>query len=157
MPDNDPTGANSLINITNNKFITDVNVTVTAPHEWVGDLSLYLISPTGTKVLLSANNGDEGLNYTNTIFDNDADTSITAGTAPFTGAFKPQGNLSSFNNEESYGQWILQAIDGGPEDIGSIQNWSIEICGVAVISDDDDKDGVLNADDICPKHLLEVL
>lgn len=151
VPDNDATGVNSIINITTNKIITDVNVTVTAPHEWVGDLTLYLISPTGTKVLLSANNGDEGLDYTNTIFDNEADTSITSGIAPFTGIFKPQGDLSTFNNEESYGTWILQAIDGGPEDIGSIQTWSVEICGVAVISDDDDKDGVSNDVDICPE------
>ncbi len=154
VPDNNATGVNSIINITTNKIITDVNVTITAPHEWVGDLTLYLISPIGTKVLLSANNGDEGLNYTNTIFDSDADTSITSGIAPFTGTFKPQGDLSSFNNEESYGTWILQAIDGGPEDVGSIQTWSIEICGVVVISNDDDKDGVFNDVDICPETPL---
>ena len=154
IPDNDPTGVNSIIDITINKLVSDVNVTVNAPHEWVGDLSLYLISPLGTKVLLSANNGDEGLNYTNTVFDDDAATSIASGIPPFTGTFKPQGNLSTFNNEESYGQWILQVIDGGPEDIGTIQNWSIEICGVAVVSDDDDKDGVLNDEDICPETPL---
>lgn len=154
IPDNTTTGVNSNISITTNKIISDVNVTVTAPHEWVGDLTLYLTSPTGTKVLLSANNGNEGLNYTNTIFDDDAETSIASGIAPFTGVFKPQGNLADFNEEESYGDWILQAIDGGPEDTGTIDSWSIEICGVAVIGDDDDKDGVLNEDDICPETPL---
>ncbi|UMB59655.1 M12 family metallo-peptidase [Lutibacter sp. A80] len=154
IPDNNTTGANSNISITTNKIITDVNVTVTAPHEWVGDLSLYLISPTGTKVLLSANNGNEGLNYTNTNFDDSAEVSITSGTPPFTGTFKPQGNLAAFNEEESYGDWILQAIDAGPEDTGSINSWSIEICGVAVNSNDDDKDGVFNEDDICPETPL---
>jgi subtilisin-like proprotein convertase family protein len=154
VPDNNITGINSIINITTNKIISDVNITVNAPHEWVGDLTLYLISPTGTKVLLSANNGDEGLNYTNTTFDDKAETPITLGIAPFTGTFKPQGDLSSFNNEESYGGWILQAIDGGPADIGSIESWSIDICGVKVISDDDDKDGVPNSEDLCPNTPL---
>ncbi len=151
IPDNNTTGINSNISLTTNKIITDVNVTVTAPHEWVGDLSLYLISPTGTKVLLSANNGNDGLNYTNTNFDDDVEASIMSGIPPFSGTFKPQGKLSDFNDEESYGDWTLQAIDGGPEDTGTIDSWSIEICGVAVISDDDDKDGVNNEDDICPE------
>ncbi|UMB53183.1 M12 family metallo-peptidase [Lutibacter sp. A64] len=154
IPDNNTTGVNSNISITTNKIITDVNVTVTAPHEWVGDLSLYLISPLGTKVLLSANNGNEGLNYTNTFFDDDAEASITSGIPPFSGTFKPQGKLSDFNDEESYGDWTLQAIDNGPADTGTIDSWSIEICGVAVIGDDDDKDGVKNEDDICPETPL---
>jgi len=129
IPDNNATGVNSIINITSNKIITDVNVTVNATHEWVGDLTLYLISPTGTKVLLSANNGDEGLDYTNTVFDNDADTLITSGIAPFTGTFKPQGDLSSFNFEDSYGNWTLNIVDSGPEDTGNLESWSLEICG----------------------------
>ncbi len=150
VPDNTLSGVSSIINITNNKIISDVNVTVNVPHQWVGDLTLTLISPKGTNVLLSENNGDEGLNYTNTIFDSDADKSISTGTAPFTGVFKPQGELSILNNEESYGEWTLLVVDGGPEDLGSIESWSIEICGVEVISDDNDKDGVLNDVDICP-------
>ena len=149
IPDNSSIGVSSIINITNNKIITDVNVTVNAPHEWVGDLTLTLMSPSGTEVLLSANNGDEGLNYTNTVFDDQADSPIVSGTAPFTGVFLPQGSLSILNNEESYGYWILKAVDGGPEDLGSIQSWNLEICGVDVVSNDDDKDGVLNDVDIC--------
>jgi len=154
IPDNSFSGAISVINIVDNKSISDVNVTVNVPHEWVGDITLRLISPLGTNVLLSANNGGEGLNYTNTIFDNDAELAISSGVAPFTGVFRPQGDLSILIGEESYGEWILKAIDGGPEDLGSIESWSIEICGVEIISDDNDKDGVLNDVDICPNTPL---
>ena len=150
IPDNNSIGVSSIINITKNKIITDLKVTLTIPHEWVGDLTLTLISPIGTKVILSQNNGDDGLGYTNTTFDDDAQNSIGIGIPPFTGEFIPQGNLSDFNFEESYGNWVLKAVDGGPEDIGTIENWSLEICGVAVNSDDNDKDGVNNSEDICP-------
>lgn len=149
VPDDSSAGVSSIINIVNNKIITDVNVTVNALHEWVGDLILILKSPSGNEVLLSANNGDEGLNYTNTVFDDEAVNAIASGNPPFTGIFIPQESLEEFNNEESYGNWTLKLIDGGPEDLGSLQNWSIEICGVEVIGDDDDKDGVTNDIDIC--------
>ncbi|SNR54196.1 reprolysin-like metallopeptidase [Lutibacter flavus] len=154
IPDNNVSGASSVINITHNKIITDVNLTINIPHQWVGDLTLTLVSPNGTSVLLSANNGDEGLGYTNTIFDDDAISTIGSGLAPFTGTYSPQGNLSSFNTEESYGEWILEVVDSGPEDIGTIENWSIEICGLDVISEDDDKDGVPNNLDLCPNTPL---
>ncbi|WP_111707308.1 reprolysin-like metallopeptidase [Lutibacter citreus] len=149
IPDNSSRGVSSIITIVDNKIVTDINVTVNALHEWVGDLTLILKSPSGKEVILSENNGDEGLNYTNTVFDDEADNSIIFGNSPFTGSFIPQESLSEFKNEESYGNWTLKAIDGGPDDYGSIQNWSIEICGENVIGNDDDKDGVINDIDIC--------
>ncbi|WP_372768218.1 reprolysin-like metallopeptidase [Lutibacter sp.] len=130
IPDYNATGASSKIFITNNKIIRDVNVTVNITHPWIGDLDLMLISPAGTSVLLVASRYDEGVDYANTVFDDDASISISNGTAPYTGSFMPQGNLSTFNNEYSLGNWILKAIDSGPEDLGIINNWSIEICGV---------------------------
>lgn len=130
IPDNNSTGISSVINYGINKIITDVNVTVNVTHPWIGDLTLTLISPSGTSVLLVASRNDDGDNYTNTIFDSEAEVSISSGIAPFTGVFKPQGSLSNFNNEESLGNWTLKVIDEGPDDIGKILNWSLEICGV---------------------------
>ena len=74
--------------------ITDVNVGLTLTHTYDPDLVITLISPSGTRVLLSANNGFEfplvGQNYTNTVFDDQALTPITLGLSPFTGAFSPR-------------------------------------------------------------------
>lgn len=149
IPDNIASGVTSIINITDNKTITDVNVIVNITHPWIGDLTLSLISPNGTSVLLVASRDDAGDNYTNTVFDTDAITTISSGTAPFTGVFSPQGSLSDFNNDESYGEWVLKVVDSGPEDLGKIINWDIEICGIIVVGNDDDKDGVTNDMDIC--------
>jgi len=154
IPDNNELGVSSIINITQNKQITDVNVTVNITHPWDGDLTLILISPSGTEVNLAANIGSDGNNFTNTVFDDEGITSINSVAAPFTGTYRPQGSLASFNNEESYGEWIIKIVDAGAEDVGEILNWNIEICGAVIISDDDDKDSVVNANDICPNTPL---
>ncbi|PHQ57622.1 MAG: hypothetical protein COC16_00430 [Lutibacter sp.] len=154
IPDNTTSGVTSKINITKNKTITDINVKVNITHPWIGDLTLTLISPHGTSVILVASRIDEGDDYTNTVFDDDAIAEISSGTAPFMGLFTPQGSLSDFNKEESYGEWVLKVVDSGPEDIGQIDNWSLEICGSIVNGNDDDKDGVINDIDLCPNTPL---
>ena len=151
IPDNDPIGISSKTLVTSNKIIRDVNVTVNITHPWIGDLDLMLISPKGTSVLLVSSRQDEGLNYTNTVFDDSASLSISSGAAPYTGIFRPEGLLSSFNDEVSYGNWTLKAVDSGPDDLGTIDSWSLEICGVPFININDlDNDGVLNDVDKCP-------
>ena len=151
IPDNNVTGVSSTIAISGNKIIRDVNVTVNILHEWVGDLDLTLISPSGRQVMLSANNGDDGTGYINTVFDDSALNSISEGSAPYTGTFRPEGNLSNFYDEESFGNWILKVVDSGPDDIGTINSWSLEICGVPIANvNDDDNDGVMNDADQCP-------
>ncbi len=149
IPDDTASGVQSLINITENILINDVNATVSITHPWVGDLTLRLISPFGKSIILSSEIGGEGDNYTNTVFDNESNSDISLETAPFTGIFKPFGDLTIFNGEESYGDWALKVVDAGPEDLGKIESWSIEICGVLVMGDDDDKDGVPNSIDLC--------
>lgn len=150
IPDNSDTGVSSLISFSNNLIITDVNITVNITHPWIGDLELILRSPEGTRVTLVETRSDDGENYTNTVFDDDAALNFLAGSAPYTGSFKPQNSLESFNNENSFGEWILKAVDGGPADIGTIDNWSISICGIPFDNSDDDGDGVLNDMDECP-------
>ncbi len=54
-------------------------MTVSIAHTWVSDLTLVLRSPNGTHVELSSDNGGAGDNYTNTVFDQDADDPITGG------------------------------------------------------------------------------
>ncbi|NEW80480.1 MAG: T9SS type A sorting domain-containing protein, partial [Gelidibacter sp.] len=151
IPDNNATGVSSTITILDNKIIRDVNVTVNITHPWIGDLDLTLISPSGKSVLLVSSRQDEGDNYTNTVFDDGALNSISEGSAPYTGTFKPDGNLSNFYDEESFGNWILKVVDSGTDDNGIINNWSLEICGVPIPNvNDDDNDGVLNDADQCP-------
>lgn len=130
---------NSTLNSTINGFtsgtITDVNITLDITHTWDSDLTISLISPEGTIVVLSSNNGGSGNNYTNTVFDDAGVTNITSGSAPFTSTFRPEGNLSDFNSENPNGSWTLRVFDGAGGDTGTLNSFSIEVCTAAATPD----------------------
>jgi len=95
-------------------------------HTWDADLNILLQAPDGTMVDLSVGNGGSGHNYTNTCFNGFAATPIVAGSAPFTGTFRPQGFLGAVNNgQNGNGQWKLLIQDTYPADAGTLLNWSI--------------------------------
>ena len=106
---------------------TDVNVTLNITHPYDGDLDVYLYSPWGTRVELFTDVGGSGQNFTDTTLDGQAGTSITLAGAPFTGTFRPEGNLAAFNGENPNGTWTLEVTDDAGGDVGTLNNWSITI------------------------------
>lgn len=138
IPDNNSTGINSVITIPEaTGTITDINVTVNISHGWTEDLELKLIAPDGTEIMLSNGNGGEGNNYTNTVFDSDAANLITAGSAPFTGNYQPEGDLTQLNGSVPTGDWTLNVADTLFWLSGALESWSIEICELVVLSNED--------------------
>jgi hypothetical protein len=85
------------------------------------------MAPDGTQVTLSTYNGGSSNNYTNTVFDDAAATSITSGIAPFTGTYRPEGVLSALNGKNANGTWQLRVTDSASGDSGSLTSWSITI------------------------------
>lgn len=120
---------NATLTITDSYSITDLNIKISINHTFDGDLDIFLISPGGTSIELSTDNGAGGDNYTNTIFDDAAATSITAGTAPFTGTFRPETVLNALNGQNINGAWTLRVIDDSAGDTGTILAWSITADG----------------------------
>ncbi|WP_179344418.1 thrombospondin type 3 repeat-containing protein [Winogradskyella ursingii] len=150
IPDNNPTGIGSTINVPTTSLITDVNVTVNITHTWVNDLELTLVAPNGTIVILSNRNGAANTqNYTNTVFDQEATEPISSGSAPFTGTFVPDGDLSVYYGAFSGGDWTLNVSDNAGFDTGTIDSWTLEICGSP--EEDIDNDGLPNDADNCPE------
>lgn len=126
IPDGD--SASMSLTIRDSLTIVDLDVTVNLTHTFVGDLSLFLRSPAGTQVrLISSNNAVSGENFINCRFDDDAAQSITQGTAPFTGRFRPVQPLTAFDNTNSAGQWTLYVRDSLLVDSGTINNFTIHI------------------------------
>ncbi len=101
-------------------YLASVAISITTNHPQT--LVITLTSPQGTNLLLSAYNGNGGSNYTSTVFDYFSFTSITTGSAPFSGFWMPQGGpLSIFDGEWADGTWTITVIDtscinggGGP-------------------------------------------
>jgi subtilisin-like proprotein convertase family protein len=111
--------------------VSDVNVTINITHTFDADLDIFLIGPNGTRVELTTDNGSSGHDFVNTVFDDQAATSITLGTAPFTGSFKPEGLLSTLNGIPANGTWTLEVTDDAAVDIGTLNSWSLTITNPA--------------------------
>ena len=108
-----------------NGFVSDVNVTLDVTHSFVGNLVITLVSPTGTRVVLSNRNGGAGENFNGSRFDDEAVNSLTAGSAPFASVFRPDASLSAFDNEPLDGDWQLQIEDKMAGNVGVLNSWSL--------------------------------
>ncbi len=107
--------------------VTKVTVNLSVTHTFDRDLGLTLISPSGMRIPLVSNAGSSGDNFTNTVFDDAASTSIQNGAAPFTGTFHPQVALAALNGENPNGTWQLEGRDYEAADTGTILSWSLTI------------------------------
>ncbi len=129
--------------------VTDINVTVDIEYPFIQDILILLESPSGTIVELAGGLGGSGENYSITVFDDDAETSIADAAPPFNGTFKPQNPLSKFNGESLKGEWKLAVLDRWPEDGGVIKLLKVEFCGAGEFSADTDGDGTFDSADNC--------
>ncbi len=125
---NDGDITESIITFTEDEIINDVNVTIDLNHTFDGDLTIKLIAPDGSEVMLADRVGGSGDNFTNTVFDDDATTPIANGTAPFTGTYTPAGNLSDFEGMSTLGEWTLYVEDNANFDGGTLNSWSLQLC-----------------------------
>ena len=95
-------------------------------HTWNADLDITLIAPDGTMISLSSYNGGDSDNYQNTCFNQSTGPSITTGWGPFSGTYRPQGNLGYMNNgQNGNGTWKIRVFDSWGGDVGYLFNWSI--------------------------------
>ncbi len=115
----------SYLTITDNRIITDVDVELNIAHTWVADLDISLVAPNGRVVRLVGDAGGNGANFAATIFDDEANTPITAGSAPFTGRFRPLQPLSSLDGLSTRGTWRLVVTDTDPWDTGTLNGWAL--------------------------------
>lgn len=119
---------NSTLNVASHYIIEDLNVLVTnLTHTFDGDLIISIFAPSGTSVVLSNRRGSGGNNFSNTVFDDAATTAISAGSAPFTGSFKPEALLSVFNGTDAFGTWTLRVSDNASQDSGNLNTWGLNI------------------------------
>ncbi|MBX9255748.1 proprotein convertase P-domain-containing protein [Desmonostoc muscorum CCALA 125] len=128
--------------------IIDVNVTLNIKHNWASDLDVFLINPTGTRVELFTDVGGSNSSFTNTKLDDEAATSITVGTAPFTGSFKPEKLLSAFDNQNPNGTWKLEVTDDDSAITGTLNSWSLQFTTQTVDVGNDFLDGGTGNDTI---------
>jgi subtilisin-like proprotein convertase family protein len=120
----------AIIEIPDHFIIEDLDVAITVSHSSAFDLEIFIQSPDGTNLLLNVcDEFFQGQNYADTIFDDEADTRIEDGSAPFTGRFRPKDDakLSIFDGTDVFGQWRLRIYDLYYADTGRLENFQLFI------------------------------
>jgi subtilisin-like proprotein convertase family protein len=142
IPDGSGNVTSSLTVGALNGSIMDVNVNFTITHTRDSNLTVTLISPSGTSILLVNHNGSTGQNFNNTTIDDQAGTAISSGTAPFSGSYRPSSVLSPLNGQNAQGTWQLVVSDTVSGNTGVLNSWSLKILTASEPTTTTDGDGV---------------
>ena len=139
IPANNLAGISSPVVVSglNSDSVGKITVSTFISALFDGGLTLQLVAPNGTSVLLTQGNGDLSPNFGancspagQTTFDDAATTPITLGLAPFVGSFQPEEPLSTFellSGTNLNGVWELNVIDEFPGDTATLNCWTLNI------------------------------
>ena len=133
----DSAGPNTITSVISTNIDTPVeklSVKLNIEHTYASDLTITLIAPDATEVVLCSGVGGSGDNFTETVFDDDAAQAIADGSAPFTGTFTPEGTLADMIGISAIGDWTLSVADGFNQDGGQLVDWSITFCGLEALT-----------------------
>ncbi len=129
IPDNDPVGITSVINVADSFAIADVNVDLTVTHTFIDDLVVTLTHPDGDPTVTlwdRACGSEDNLDVT---FDDQAGDLVCA--SPTTGDLNPVSAggtpLSAFAGLDAAGDWTLTISDNVAADTGTLDAWGLEI------------------------------
>lgn len=109
IPDRDPTGVSSVIQVDATGRLQDVRVGVDISHTWIGDLRVRLSAPDGTTVALHDRAGSNQHDIKRTF-----EVTGTPG-------------LAALRDREADGGWTLQVQDVAPADEGVLHGWGLEL------------------------------
>lgn len=128
--------ASSIVSVAGfglNQILSNVTVTVgSISAADASSLTLTLISPTGTRILLSNHEPfvfAGGQDYTGTTFDDNAPQAINQGFAPFNSAqgYRPLGTLAALRGQTLNGNWQLEVRSSLSPLTATLNAWSLSV------------------------------
>jgi len=123
-----PETLSSVREVQTDGVISDINlINLSIRHTWISDLTISLISPAGTEVLLVATpcSDEDDIQAS---FDDESNLVNLDCPLTTSRTFRPAEDLSAFIGEDPSGEWVLQVVDGVSEDGGALDDWTLEIC-----------------------------
>ena len=140
VPDNNPGGLSSAIQISDPRIIADLNIYLKVDHSYIGDLKTSLTHmESGKMITLFDRPGYPGnpcsKDDIRAIFDDEmtwhVETKCATYPAAISGSFESDGLLSSFDGETIGGEWTLNVSDLASNNSGTLREW----CLVAQVSE----------------------
>lgn len=129
-------------------------------HPDLSALSISLVAPDGTSVLLTENQVSGSI-FDNTCFARFSNIDISTDTSPYSGFHQPLGNINDVNNGQSMnGVWQLAiSFTSTISTTGTVDHWEIGFQEMGAPACDPTVPTFSNVDyvgDADPKHLLDV-
>jgi len=109
IPDNNVAGIERTLNAVDAGMVDEVEVGIDITHTFIGDLSVTLVSPSGTSVNLHQRAGGNADNLIKT---------YSATTTP---------SLQTLRGQPAQGTWWLKVADLEGADVGKLNTWSLKI------------------------------
>jgi subtilisin-like proprotein convertase family protein len=100
IPDADPAGASSAIEVSESIAVESITVTLDIEHSYVGDLVVTLTHGQSSVVVYDGA-GAEG------------------------SALQQSFTFNDFTGQDSAGTWTLQVVDSAPQDDGQLRRWTL--------------------------------
>ncbi|MHC4741342.1 MAG: M4 family metallopeptidase [Planctomycetota bacterium] len=107
IPDNDPTGIESEILVSESGQIVTLEIPLDITHTYIGDLRVVLVTPTGEEFVLHNRTGYSRRNIEKTY------------------STKSDKPLESLPGREIQGKWILKVMDLCRIDVGKLNQWGL--------------------------------
>ena len=109
IPDNHPIGVTDSLDIRQNHRVEDVQVNIHLQHEYLGDISITLVAPSGSAVLLQGRTlgVKTDLNHTYTLSNAPA--------------------LWVMLGQPAQGSWRLKVVDHAPGATGTLLSWGLTL------------------------------
>ncbi len=122
--------------------LVDVDVAVDIAHPQPDQLDVFLVSPSGTTVTLTTDNGGGNDDvFAGTLFDDQAAgtpsapnvRNFTYANGVATGAIQPEEPLGALFGESANGPWALVVVDDTFGQTGTLRGWSLTISTVPAL------------------------
>jgi subtilisin-like proprotein convertase family protein len=127
----DPGTTVSTITVPAGTPIHDLDLRLGITHPFDSDLVIELVPPAGRPLTLAEGVGMWGDDFTGTIFDDEASSSVISNLPPFTGRFRPAEPLSALDGSARAGTWKLRVTDRIDGYQGELTGWRLDIKGCA--------------------------
>ena len=112
IPDDDEAGARDVIALDAAGMVSAIALSATIVHTWIGDLTVTLVSPAGTRVVVHDRDGGS---------DDDLTIAIDQESLPA---------LAAVVGDPVGGEWAIEVADNARRDVGRLVDWELTV-GVA--------------------------
>jgi hypothetical protein len=163
------------IEVSDSRRVVDLDVAIFIEHPWTADLDISLVSPAGTSIDLSTDNGffvdqdprmppmgwarqDFGTPDRWARFDDESialSVDVTQMFSenipfhlPFAGSYSPEQSLEVYDGQSGLGTWTLRIVDDSARDVGAILNAALIFSVMAPLPCDFNGDGSVDAADL---------